>query len=94
MILQHTIMPEQASDMAWHVDNVIWFITAVTGITGIGVYVAMLVFCIAYRRRTPNAIGPAWSCIRKAGRSTRRPAAARSSITWRTGRSPSDSSCI
>jgi cytochrome c oxidase subunit II len=59
MILQHTIMPEQASEMAWHVDNVIWFITVVTGLTGIGVYLAILVFCIIYRRRTPNALGPA-----------------------------------
>ena len=41
-----------------------------------------------------HAIGPDWSCIRRAGRSTRRPAAARSSIIWRTSRSRSDSSCI
>jgi cytochrome c oxidase subunit II len=59
MILQLTIVPEQASEMAWHVDNIIWFITAVTGLTGLGVYLAMLVFCIAYRRRTPNELGPA-----------------------------------
>jgi cytochrome c oxidase subunit II len=59
MILQSTIMPEQASELAWHVDNLIWFITAITGITGLGVYLAILVFCIAYRRRSPNPIGPA-----------------------------------
>jgi cytochrome c oxidase subunit II len=57
MILQQTIMPQQASEMAWHVDNLIWFITAVCGITGLGVYMALLVFCIQYRRRTPNALG-------------------------------------
>jgi cytochrome c oxidase subunit 2 len=57
MILQTTIMPEQAGEMAWHVDNLIWFITAVTGITGLGVYMALLVFCIKFRRRTPNALG-------------------------------------
>jgi cytochrome c oxidase subunit 2 len=59
MILQSTILPEQASDMAFHVDNVIWFITAVTGVAGIGVYLAILVSCIAYRRRVPNQLGPA-----------------------------------
>ena len=57
MILQQTIMPQQASEVAWHVDNLIWFITATTGITGLGVYFAILVFCIQYRRRTPNALG-------------------------------------
>jgi cytochrome c oxidase subunit 2 len=57
MILQQTIMPQQASEMAWHVDNLIWFITAVTGIAGLGVYVALLVFCIKYRRREPNQLG-------------------------------------
>ena len=59
MILQSTIMPEQASEMAWHVDNLIWFIHAVTGIAGLGVYAAILVFCITHRRRTPNELGPA-----------------------------------
>ena len=57
MILQTTIMPPQAGEMAWHVDNLIWFITAVTGIAGLGVYAALLVFCIKFRRRTPNALG-------------------------------------
>jgi cytochrome c oxidase subunit 2 len=57
MILQTTIMPEQASEMSWHVDNLIWFITAVTAIGGLGVYAAILVFCIWFRRRTPNALG-------------------------------------
>lgn len=57
MILQQTIMPPQASELAWHVDNLIWFIAAVTGITSLGVYFAILVFCIQYRRRTPNALG-------------------------------------
>jgi cytochrome c oxidase subunit II len=57
MILQTTIMPEQAGEMAWHVDNLIWFITATTGLAGLGVYVALLVFCIQYRRRTPNELG-------------------------------------
>ena len=58
MILQTTLMPEQASDLAWDVDMIIWFITAVTGVTGIGVYLAILVFCIQYRRRVPNQLGP------------------------------------
>ncbi|HVK13377.1 MAG TPA: cytochrome c oxidase subunit II [Gemmataceae bacterium] len=58
MILQSTIMPEQASEMAWHVDNLIWFITGVCGVVGLGVYVAMLVFCIQYRR-PDDRIGPA-----------------------------------
>jgi cytochrome c oxidase subunit 2 len=57
MILQETIMPPQASHVAWHVDNLIWFITATTGITGLGVYFAILVFCIRYRRRSANALG-------------------------------------
>jgi cytochrome c oxidase subunit 2 len=57
MILQQTIMPQQASEVAWHVDNLIWFITAVTGITGLGIYFAILVFCIQYRRKTPNELG-------------------------------------
>src|SRR5262245_1746320 len=59
MILQQTLMPKQASELAWHVDKLIYVLTAVTGVTGLGVYLAMLVFCIAYRRRTPNALGPA-----------------------------------
>jgi cytochrome c oxidase subunit II len=59
MILQSTILPEQASELAWHIDNLIWFITIVTGLAGLGVYVAMLVFCIMYRRKTPNELGPA-----------------------------------
>jgi cytochrome c oxidase subunit II len=57
MNLQTTIMPEQAGEMAWHVDNLIWFITAITGIASLGVYLALLVFCIKFRRRTPNALG-------------------------------------
>ena len=44
MILQNTLMPEQASEMAWHVDSIIWYVTIVTGVTGIGVYLALLVF--------------------------------------------------
>ena len=59
MILQRQIFPEQASEIAWHVDNVIWFITAVTAVAGLGVYLAILVFCIQYRRREPNQLGPA-----------------------------------
>ena len=57
MILQTTIMPEQASQMAWHVDNLIWFISATCGITGLGVYIALLYFCIVYRRKEPNQLG-------------------------------------
>jgi cytochrome c oxidase subunit II len=53
------IMPEQASYLAWHVDNIIWFLSAILGTVGLGVYLALLVFCIRYRRRTPNALGPA-----------------------------------
>src|SRR5215208_3865004 len=59
MILQSTIMPEQASEMAWHVDNLIWFITAVCGVAALGVYLATLVFCIQYRRPPGAALGPA-----------------------------------
>ncbi len=59
MILQQTIIPEQASEMSYHVDRVIWYVTITTGVTGLGVYLAILVFCIAYRRREPNALGPA-----------------------------------
>jgi cytochrome c oxidase subunit 2 len=59
MILQNSIMPERASEMAWHIDTIIWYITITTGVAGLGVYLAILVFCIMYRRRTPNAIGPA-----------------------------------
>src|SRR5205085_264847 len=57
MILQTTIMPEQASEMAWHIDNLIWFIAGTTGVTGLGVYIALLVFCIAYRRKNPGELG-------------------------------------
>jgi cytochrome c oxidase subunit 2 len=59
MILPSAIMPEQASELAWHIDNLIWFLTAILGTVGLGVYMALLVFCIQYRRRTPNALGPA-----------------------------------
>lgn len=58
MILQSTIMPEQASEMAWHVDNLIWFITGVTGVVGLGVYAATFLFCVMYRR-TDGKLGPA-----------------------------------
>ena len=65
MILQSTIFPEQASEMAWHVDNLIWFITAVCGVAGLGVYAGMMYFCIKYRRKpgeplaaqTPRILG-------------------------------------
>jgi cytochrome c oxidase subunit 2 len=50
-------MPQQASHMAWHVDNLIWFITATTGVAGLAVYLALLVFCIKFRRREPNQLG-------------------------------------
>jgi cytochrome c oxidase subunit 2 len=59
MILQSTLFPEQASELAWHVDAVFWFIHAVTIVAGVGVYLAILVFCIRYRRREPNQLGPA-----------------------------------
>ncbi|HEX3148946.1 MAG TPA: cytochrome c oxidase subunit II [Gemmataceae bacterium] len=57
MILQTTMLPPQASEIAWHVDNLIWFISAVCGITGLGVYGALLYFCIVYRRKVPNQLG-------------------------------------
>ncbi len=58
MILQTSIMPEQASELAWHIDNLIWFITAVTGVVGLGVYAAMAFFCVVYRRKD-GGLGPA-----------------------------------
>jgi cytochrome c oxidase subunit 2 len=57
MILQTTILPPQASEMAWHVDNLIWFIAGTTIIASLGVYAALFYFCVAYRDK-PGNTGP------------------------------------
>ncbi|WP_020471300.1 cytochrome c oxidase subunit II [Zavarzinella formosa] len=63
MILQTTILPEQATEMAWHVDNLFWFITVVTTVVSLGVYAAVFGFCVVYRRKpdeevqTPRILG-------------------------------------
>ena len=56
MILQTTILPEQATEMAWHIDNLFWFITAVTTAVSLGIYAAMLGFCVVYRRKEGEAV--------------------------------------
>lgn len=63
MILQTTILPEQATEMAWHYDNLFWFMTAIVILTSLGVYAAMLYFCVAFRHqpgvevKTPRILG-------------------------------------
>ena len=74
MIFSTTILPEAASEMAGHVDNLFWFIAITTGVTGLGVYAAILAFCVAYRKKegvpveTPRILGShklelAWTII-------------------------------
>lgn len=49
-----SILPAHASDMAWNVDYLFWFICGTTGITGLGVFIAVIYFCFAYRQTTPE----------------------------------------
>jgi len=57
MILQTRFFPEQASELAWHVDNLIWVLSAVLGATGLAVYAVIAWFCIVYRRKNPGELG-------------------------------------
>lgn len=63
MILQTTILPEQASELAFHVDLLFWAITAMVTIVSLGMYAAILGFCIVYRKKegveiqTPRILG-------------------------------------
>jgi cytochrome c oxidase subunit II len=58
MILQNSIFPPQASELAFHVDFLFWTITIVSVVTSLGVYGAMLLFCIIYRRKDPTKHNP------------------------------------
>ena len=64
MILQTTILPEQATEMAYHYDLLFWFITVVVTLTSLGVYAALFGFCVLYRhkagepaKQTPRILG-------------------------------------
>lgn len=64
MILQTTILPEQATEMAFHYDLLFWFITLVVTLTSLGVYAALFGFCVLYRhkagepaKQTPRILG-------------------------------------
>jgi cytochrome c oxidase subunit 2 len=45
--------PARASDMAYHVDALFFFMMISTGIVALGVFVMLIYFSVKYRRRTP-----------------------------------------
>src|SRR5688500_13662943 len=57
MWLPLPFVPEQASTMAPEVDQVYWFIVAVTAFFGILVSVLVVYFAVKYRTNDPMAVG-------------------------------------
>jgi cytochrome c oxidase subunit 2 len=53
MLDQLQLFPEQASEVAYRVDTLLFFMLIVTGSVAIGVYVLIIYFSIRYRRRSP-----------------------------------------
>ncbi|QJW93851.1 cytochrome c oxidase subunit II [Frigoriglobus tundricola] len=56
------LIPEMASDGARHFEALFWYITLTSSAVGIGVYIALLYFCVRYRRgqttgSTPRILG-------------------------------------
>jgi len=56
------LWPEQASTLAEQFDWLMWFVTAVTTLTSLGVFAALAYFCVVYRRSvspgdTPRIMG-------------------------------------
>jgi cytochrome c oxidase subunit 2 len=53
MLAQVEIFPEQASEIAYHVDALFFFLVIVTGLAALGVFTVLTVFAVRYRKRTP-----------------------------------------
>ena len=53
MLAQVPLFPEQASDIAYRVDALFFFLLISTGIVALGVCVALIYFSLRYRRRDP-----------------------------------------
>jgi cytochrome c oxidase subunit II len=56
------VMPEMASEGAYHFEALFWYINITCGVVGTAIYLALLYFCIAYRRgattgSTPRILG-------------------------------------
>src|SRR5262249_62420184 len=52
------IQPERASEMAWHVDLLFYYVTLVTTAVFIAVCLALTYFCCRYVRRGPGERTP------------------------------------
>jgi cytochrome c oxidase subunit 2 len=57
-----SFIPEMASSQAFNFELLFWYIVITTGTVGLGVYVALFYFCVAYRRgattgSTPRILG-------------------------------------
>src|SRR4051794_15905411 len=55
-------IPVVGSEGAWHFEYLFWYITITTGAVGLGLYAALLYFCVRYRRgattgSTPRILG-------------------------------------
>src|SRR5947208_722138 len=67
------LIPERASTLADHFEALFWYITITCGVVGIAIYLALLYFCVRYRRgattgSTPRILGSvrlelAWTVI-------------------------------
>jgi cytochrome c oxidase subunit 2 len=62
MNLFASIIPEMGSKLALEFEILFWYISITTGVVGLGVYAALLYFCIVYRRgattgSTPRILG-------------------------------------
>jgi cytochrome c oxidase subunit II len=56
------VIPEMAADGAYHFEALFWYITITCGVVGGAIYVALLYFCVRYRRgatsgSTPRILG-------------------------------------
>ncbi len=56
------IIPDMGSELATDFEVLFWYITVTTGTVGLAVYLAILYFCVAYRRgatdgNTPRILG-------------------------------------
>jgi cytochrome c oxidase subunit II len=56
MIGKFAFWPDLASSFAWKVDAVYIFITLVTGLVTLGIYAAIVVFVVKYKRRSDDEI--------------------------------------
>ena len=67
------LIPERASTLADHFEALFWYITITSGVVGVAIYVALVYFCVRYRRgattgSTPRILGSirlelAWTVV-------------------------------